>query len=251
MIFEPAVVDMIRQGKKTMTRRPVARAEAICRYHIDRTYSIQPGRGQAATGHVTIVAEPRAEKLGDITRKDARKEGYKTTQDFQRHFVELHGHWTPDLHVWVIEFALGDTRDQPRLLRAASPKAPICAARVKRNGQSKACGRAFADSQEVCRCGAKRPAETSEDRGYTTRGAMGMRNEGEAIPEHLQDRWSERAEGENKAKRVLDRARLQAVTRKIREQSELIRTNSAITPQQRKRLKSAEHHLRLVEEEAT
>lgn len=250
MIFEPAVVDMIRQGKKTMTRRPVARCETTCRYYVGRTYAIQPGRGQVATGLVTITVAPHRERLGEITRKDARKEGYKTTQDFQRHFVELHGHWTPDLDVWVIEFALGDTRDQPRLLRAASPKAPICTARVKRNGQSKACGRAFADNQEVCKCGARRPPETAEDRGYTSRDAMGMRNEGEAVPKHLQDRWSGRAEKENEAKRVLDRARLQAVTRKIREQSELIRTNGAITPQQRKRLKSAEHHLRLVEEEA-
>ena len=79
---------------------------------------------------------------------------------------------------------------------------------------------------------------------------MGMRNEGEAVPKHLQDRWSESAEKKNEAKRVLDKQRLQAVTRKIREQSEQIRSNGSITPQQRKRLKSAEHHLRLVEEEA-
>jgi hypothetical protein len=251
VIFEPAVVDMIRQGKKRMTRRPVAPREEICRYKPGHTYKLQAGgQGQVATwGTITIVAV-RKEKLGDITRSDARKEGFKTTLDVQRHYAQLAGGWRPEMDVWVIEFALGDTRDQPRLLRLASPKAPICTARVKRNGQSRPCGRAFADNQDVCKCGAKRPAETPEDRGYTSRGAMGMRNEGEAVPEHLQDRWSEDAEKENAAKRELDKQRLRAVTRKIREQSELIRTNGAITPQQRKRLKSAEHHLRLVEEEA-
>lgn len=120
MIFRPELVRLIRQGKKTQTRRIVT--GATCRYQATKSYALQPGRGKHAVGRITITAV-RPESLGAISLRDAKREGFVTTHDFIDYWTGLHGRFDRDLMVWVISFSLGDTTDVPRLL-AARPGAP-------------------------------------------------------------------------------------------------------------------------------
>ncbi len=116
MIFRPELVKLILQGKKSMTRRP-AGDQAHCRYRPGHAYQVQPGRGRKGLFPITIQAV-RFEYLGEITFKDARREGFHTRQEFIDYWTALHGHYNHDLRVWVIGFTLGDTSDTPRLLAA-------------------------------------------------------------------------------------------------------------------------------------
>jgi hypothetical protein len=82
------------------------------------------------------------------------------------------------------------------------------------------CKRAFADKQEVCRCGAKRPAEIEDDHGYTPVPSKAMKGEGEAVPASLQEQFSREGNERHGIAREVEwgdrRERLLAVIREIR-----------------------------------
>src|ERR1700680_4225432 len=167
MIFRPELARLIAQGKKTQTRRHVKAGESKCRYVEGRAYVVQTGRGKPGHGQITITGV-RRERVDAITLQDARREGVR------------------DALVWVISFERGDTRDVPRLLRASAPQAPVCKAQIRyADGKLRACNRAFQDDQDVCRCGARRPPESDEDHGYTTRRVNALRAEGEPVSESV------------------------------------------------------------------
>lgn len=121
MIFRPELAKLIVQGKKSMTRRP-SHGETSCRYRVEHVYRVQLGRGMPGRFPITIKAV-REEALGEITLKDAKREGFVTTQEFADYWKGLYGKFDEDSRVWVISFALGDATDTPRLL-AARPGAP-------------------------------------------------------------------------------------------------------------------------------
>ena len=128
MIFRPELVKQILAGKKTMTRRPVKPGELACRYKPGRVYGVQLGRGRPThmTGEEPLritILEVRQEHLGEITLPDARREGFRTTQEFKDYWRGLYGTFDLELPVWVIGFARGDVTDRPRLL-AARPGGP-------------------------------------------------------------------------------------------------------------------------------
>jgi uncharacterized protein YhfF len=142
MIFRPELAKKIRVGSKTMTRRQVKPGEMTCRYEPGKAYAVQPGRGKTATCRIT-VRDVRQERVGQITLKDAKREGFNTTTEFLDYWQALHakgwapqrdgesdeqfqarrrdqGCWPALAHapVWVIAFALGDHTDTPRFLSA-------------------------------------------------------------------------------------------------------------------------------------
>lgn len=123
MIFQPELVKQILAGRKTMTRRPVKDGETSCRYRPGRVYAVQQGRGKAATTRITILGEPRQERLGDISLDDARREGFRTREEFREYWAGLYGSHDPERLVWVLSFAKGDCTDRPHLL-AARPGGP-------------------------------------------------------------------------------------------------------------------------------
>lgn len=254
MIFKPELAKLILQGKKTQTRRVVKyteRGKTIeCRYRAGCVYAVQPGRGSASLGRLTVT-EVREECLGDLSLPDARREGFRTRTEFVDYWTVLHGTYDPSLKVWVISFVKGDATDTPRLLRGGAPQAPICHAPVKLpDGRTVTCKRAFQDNQTVCKCGAKRPPETEQDHGYTTRRGNAMRNEGEAVPVALQEKWAAKAAIEGAAKRAELRQRALAAIATVNEHAEKIPA-SALDPAARKKLKSALHRLRDVERETS
>ncbi len=217
MIFGSDMANLVLAGRKTQTRR------LSCRYQERRVYQVQRGRGKPGVGPITIT-EIREERLGDISLSDVRREGFRTTAEFQSYWRELHKHWNPDQPVFVISFVKGDHTDQPRLLRESAPAAPTCTA-ILRDGprKGKTCGRAFADQDylsgrpvTVCQCGAKRPAESVEDHGYTARKATAMRGEGEAVPADAQERITKRGELNHVNGYIVQRERLMAVISDIR-----------------------------------
>jgi uncharacterized protein YhfF len=115
VIVRPEIAKLILQGKKSQHRRP---AETnTCRYQTGKAYAIQPGLGKTAVCRITI-GEVRRESLGDITLKDAKKEGYTTTTEFFDYWRDLHGSVDKDIPVWVISFQIGDRTDTPRYLAA-------------------------------------------------------------------------------------------------------------------------------------
>lgn len=128
MIFKPELVRLIHQGKKTMTRRPAKPEpgstwyEGGCKIKPGRVYGAQPGRAKPAALRVTVT-DVHLERLGDISLDDARREGFKTREEFFAYWEQLYGRVNLDLQVWVVEFVKGDVTDRPRLL-AARPGAP-------------------------------------------------------------------------------------------------------------------------------
>ena len=227
MIFRPEMAELILAGKKTQTRRAVKysdRGKAIdCRYVAGKSYAIQPGRGKRATERLTVL-EVHTQRLGDADPADVRREGFRTRDEFFAYWIELHGTLDEDLQVHVITFAKGDLTDQPRLLRGTSPAAPTCQAPVKRSdGTAKPCGRAFPDNDyltgrpvEICKCGARRPPETQEDHGYTSRRSNAMRGEGEAVPADVQKSITQRVKDNKANGYIVQRERLLAVISDIR-----------------------------------
>lgn len=189
MIFQPDAIDLIRQRRKTQTRRPVqllkpprpAIPEKTCRYHPGRTYSVQPGRGQRGILHITIM-DVRQELLGQITQQDARREGFQFTSQFMQRWEQLHGVVDPDQPVWVISFVVGDLTDhfdRPRLL-AATP------------------GHVEYETSRPASPGAKGrwriAPEAEEHQDYTDRLDRGAEGEPEAVPANVQKIYTREAQ---------------------------------------------------------
>jgi hypothetical protein len=218
MIFSPELAKLILQGRKTMTRRPVKAGEKACRYRENRAYSIQPGRGKRGIGKLTVVSV-RPEKLGDILIKDVRAEGFSTRQELVDYWTRLHGHFDPDVEVWVISFVLGDRSGKERYL-AAAPSTQLCSTvlewRILPNGKKKAarrCGRVFIDGEKVCgACGARRPEERMDDHGYTTLPHKGLKGEQAAIPPELQERYSKEGRERHTARKQRELRRRQRLS---------------------------------------
>jgi hypothetical protein len=245
MIFTAAAVTQISEGKKTMTRRLVKTGETLCPYEPSHAYAIQPAGGRSKDR--LTVSEVRQEKLGDITIKDAKREGHRNIPEFVACWLVEHGLYAADLDVWVISFAKGDLTDQPRYIRGSAPVAPICQARIKlADGRIVKCKRAFQDDQDVCKCGARRPAASEEDHGYTTSPARGLRGEMAAIPASVQDQYALDAQAKyaiGVAERLNERADLSPAERLRRVEEESRRLGVNISGDKRliaERLKRAE-----------
>lgn len=141
MIFTPANVRLIQRGVKTQTRRR-PRGDDPCRCKEGLSYAVQPGRGKHASCRV-LVREVRLERLGDISFEDARREGFRTRDEFKAAWVVINDSaWVrrcednrdgfelaefdlaerfdvrhAETMVWVISFDL-DTAHVPRFLAA-------------------------------------------------------------------------------------------------------------------------------------
>jgi len=126
MIFRPQLARLIVAGRKTQTRR--RRHDQTCRYAPGRTYAVQRGRGAPAIARIEIVSiEPQT--LGEITFAEARREGFRTRNEFFEYWRRLYSHradcWECDASelaaadldapVWVITFALAEPIRIPAL----------------------------------------------------------------------------------------------------------------------------------------
>lgn len=104
MIFSKGLHELVLDGRKTQTRRPIT-GDVSCRYSAGRTYAVQPARTAKSVGRI-LVTDIRREYVGDITPADARAEGFADTQAFFDRWDELYGWRGRALDVWVITFRM-------------------------------------------------------------------------------------------------------------------------------------------------
>ena len=113
MLFTPALVELIRSGDKTQTRRPLRGFR--CPVILGEDYAVQPGRGRRAQFRIRVIGL-RQEKLGDVTRKDAYREGFTNIGQLIEMWSRLYGHFDADEVVWVIDFEAIDPPEQETLI---------------------------------------------------------------------------------------------------------------------------------------
>jgi hypothetical protein len=76
-----------------------------------RAYKLQRRRGVKSDATITVTSVER-QKLGAISERDARREGYASIQGALQAWGAQHGDAHPDRLVWVIEFVRGDLSEQ-------------------------------------------------------------------------------------------------------------------------------------------
>lgn len=126
MIFSPELADLVRAGRKTVTRRPVklvpnlqpdgwdgqrdGMAAVPCRYQPGKTYAVQPGRGEKGICRILVKSVEQQILSGLWTRPDrrqeAQREGFTDTCEFRNYWKRLYGEINGGMLVWRIEFEL-------------------------------------------------------------------------------------------------------------------------------------------------
>lgn len=239
MIFGADLRHKIVTGRKTMTRRPVKEPQLVRRTikingerrpagperwtrpfepKVGGRIAVQPGRGQHAVAHI-LVADVRRELVGEITYEDARREGFRTTEEFKVYWVRLYDRaWIdrqervvhPDGVVETLELltdedlvARFDERHANRLVwvigfelaRDEHPLFLTPAAREPSGG-----------------------AEDSDDaHGYTENPSRALLDAGEVLDRRTADRFTTQARARDDARAAEQRARqLQARARTLR-----------------------------------
>ena len=127
MQFRPEMIEAIKAGKKTQTRRPVkpgdfqlwdhspvrpsARVITVCdgkgrvRWRIYGRYSICPGRGKDRVGLILLTGI-RSEHVNQISEQDALAEGFENREAFLAAWKALYPKGNLEANVWVLEFRL-------------------------------------------------------------------------------------------------------------------------------------------------
>lgn len=146
MIFSSPLYGKVLRGEKTETRRLVQPQDLGTKYRVGMRRAVQKGRGQPAEAHIVLI-DVRRELLGAIDFDAARAEGFRTTGDFKRDWIERHdAKWVEAMaelsgelaveadisdrfyqrwafkEVWVLTFEL-DRSERPRLLADRNAKA--------------------------------------------------------------------------------------------------------------------------------
>lgn len=109
MNFQPELADKVMAGRKTITRRLASENPRSpwfkdrCAFRVGQRFAVCPGRGKVNIGHAT-VRSVRLERLGHIPNHEAVREGFRSTQEFERAFTSINGSYDPDVLVWRIVF---------------------------------------------------------------------------------------------------------------------------------------------------
>jgi len=102
MLFKKPLIQKIREGEKTQTRRISQR-----KYKVGRPYGIRSSRFRKSEGHI-VINRRFEQKLGEIRLTDVKKEGFNSLEEFRRAWEEINGKgsWKPEQIVSVYEFEL-------------------------------------------------------------------------------------------------------------------------------------------------
>lgn len=117
LMFSKSHLEQVLTGEKTQTRRlwDDPRVKPGKSYRAVR--SDVPGsmftKREDAPAYV-LIHDVWSEKLGELTEKDAQKEGNYTREEFVAEWERIHGEWTPELAVYVVEFT--GYEEDPRTL---------------------------------------------------------------------------------------------------------------------------------------
>jgi len=102
MLFKPEHKEMILKGTKTATRRIWKRP----RVKVGGVYKAKLKMISKEYFARIKVIEYYKQELGEMTEKDAVKEGYKSIMDFHDIWIKINGAWHDNQVVDVIEFEL-------------------------------------------------------------------------------------------------------------------------------------------------
>lgn len=104
MIFTKENIELIRQGKKTETRRIWKKPHV----KVGNTYKCMESRFRKNEGPDVFITidEIRKEPLGAITEEAALREGVASVSEFRNEWIELYGVWHEDQEVYVVNFHL-------------------------------------------------------------------------------------------------------------------------------------------------
>jgi uncharacterized protein YhfF len=182
MIFRPELARQIRNGRKTMTRRPIKRDQP-CRYQPGKSYAVQPGRGQSATCRIHIT-DVRHELAGQITLPDAILEGFKTTDEFKAYWIKLHDPAWLTAETAFVESCDTENVDTDMFLRARS---------VARFDERHAIKPVWAITFRLDTAPVGRFLALRSDELYTANPARALPNEPEAVTPDEQRSITERA----------------------------------------------------------
>jgi len=89
-----------------------------------KTYGIRASYFGKPEGHIKILKKFQ-QKLGDISPKDVKKEGFNTLEEFRRAWEEINGKgsWDPEQMVIVYEFVYLEGRDLAKTGRLSTEEA--------------------------------------------------------------------------------------------------------------------------------
>ncbi len=104
ILFKPAHVGLIVEGRKTQTRRLGGK-----RWNVGAVHQCRTSRFNDPFTRVRILAV-RQERLGDISDQDIYREGYGDEPgDYKRVWESIYRQpWDDNLEVWVVDFGLVD-----------------------------------------------------------------------------------------------------------------------------------------------
>lgn len=116
LMFSERHLEQVLSGEKTQTRRlwddpRVTAGKSYRAVQKDVQGAMFTPREDAPA--YVLVRDVWQEPLGALSSEDAAAEGSYTVEEFKETWRELHGEWTPDQSVWVVEFEGHET--DPRL----------------------------------------------------------------------------------------------------------------------------------------
>lgn len=101
MIFTKKIAPRVMAGEVTRSTR-LGRS----RWKLNSIHPVQAGRYGPIIGHIRIVGESRI-RLGNITDKDAQREGYHSLATLKRHLRRVYkGRLSQDLEVWNVQWVV-------------------------------------------------------------------------------------------------------------------------------------------------
>jgi hypothetical protein len=114
-LFKKHLLNKVLDGSKTQTRRIHRRP-----LKVGRSYGVRCRRYEPSVAHIKILRASQ-ERLGAISPEDAKKEGFETSEEFRKAWIEIHGSWNPHETVTVYDFQLLDApkKDKPSSARAS------------------------------------------------------------------------------------------------------------------------------------
>jgi len=102
MMFKRNLLELVLSGLKTQTRR-------LHKHTLKkgRTYTLKKNYYKN-TGEYIKITRVAHQRLGDITKDDAEKEGFNSIEEFRNAWIRINGSWDPDMEVVVYDFELTD-----------------------------------------------------------------------------------------------------------------------------------------------
>lgn len=102
MLFTSEHIKQIINGEKTQTRRLWDKKQVKVGNSYRACESLFTPREESPA--YILVKDVYEEPLGDLTEKNAQKEGEYTVQEFKELWINMHGQWNEDKLVWVVDF---------------------------------------------------------------------------------------------------------------------------------------------------